>query len=88
MTGNCRKHGAICRVLTKGRLYRLNERLVQAVLVIIAMYLCTGLGLPPDYLGSRALTELQPPPSTIGSSEFPFSIDGEYFTVLLLLLLL
>ncbi|XP_021919808.1 transcriptional activator cubitus interruptus isoform X3 [Zootermopsis nevadensis] len=35
-----------------------------------------GLGLPPDYLGSRALTELQPPASTIGSSEFPFSIDA------------
>ncbi|PSN43509.1 hypothetical protein C0J52_13404, partial [Blattella germanica] len=34
------------------------------------------LGLPPDYLGSRALTELQPPPSTIGSTEFPFSIDA------------
>jgi hypothetical protein len=58
---------------------------LQAVGVLYALYflmthiyLCTGLGLPPDYLGSRALTELQPPPSTIGSSEFPFSIDGEY----------
>ena len=49
--------------------------------LITAMYLCAGLGLPPDYLGSRALTELQPPPSTIGSSEFPFSIDGEYLVV-------
>ncbi|KAK3920248.1 Transcriptional activator cubitus interruptus [Frankliniella fusca] len=29
------------------------------------------LGLPPDYLGS-----LQPPPSTLASTEFPFSIDG------------
>ncbi|KAJ9580705.1 hypothetical protein L9F63_024115, partial [Diploptera punctata] len=36
----------------------------------------SSLGLPPDYLSSRALTELQPPPSTIGSSEFPFSIDA------------
>ncbi|KAE8745003.1 hypothetical protein FOCC_FOCC008415, partial [Frankliniella occidentalis] len=27
--------------------------------------------MPPDYLGS-----LQPPPSTLASSEFPFSIDG------------
>jgi len=45
------------------------------------VYLCTGLGLPPEYLGSRALTELQPPPSTIGSSEFPFSIDGEYWSL-------
>ncbi|XP_067015349.2 transcriptional activator cubitus interruptus [Anabrus simplex] len=39
-----------------------------------------GLGLPPDYLTSRALTDLQPPPSTVGSSEFPFSIDGSRLT--------
>ena len=84
-TGKCRKHGASCHILTKEHLYRLSERLTQADLMITAMYLCTGLGLPPDYLGSRALTELQPPPSTIGSSEFPFSIDGEYLTVCLLL---
>nr|CAD7258275.1 unnamed protein product [Timema shepardi] len=39
-----------------------------------------GLVLPPDYLTSRALAELQPPTSTIGSSEFPFSIDGSRLT--------
>ena len=80
MVEKCRKHGASCYILKKGHLNRLSERLTQA-LTITAMCLCTGLGLPPDYLGSRALTELQPPPSTIGSSEFPFSIDGEYLTV-------
>ena len=82
MAAKCQKHGASCYIKKKkSHLKGLSERLTQAVLTITALCLCTGLGLPPDYLGSRALTELQPPPSTIGSSEFPFSIDGEYLTV-------
>ncbi|KAG5884381.1 hypothetical protein JTB14_026482 [Gonioctena quinquepunctata] len=34
-----------------------------------------GLGLSPEYLSARGLTELHPA-STLASSEFPFSIDG------------
>ncbi|CAG9864165.1 unnamed protein product [Phyllotreta striolata] len=34
-----------------------------------------GLGLSPEYLSARGLTEVHPA-STLGSSEFPFSIDG------------
>lgn len=37
----------------------------------------TGLSLPPDYLGSRTLADLHPPGSTLGSTEFHFSIDGQ-----------
>lgn len=35
-----------------------------------------GLGLHGDYLSSRTLTDLQQPPSTLASSDFPFSVDG------------
>uniref|UniRef100_A0A8D8LYK4 Transcriptional activator GLI3 n=2 Tax=Cacopsylla melanoneura TaxID=428564 RepID=A0A8D8LYK4_9HEMI len=38
-----------------------------------------SLGLTSDYLGSRGLSDLPPPPtapSTIGSSEFPFTLDS------------
>nr|XP_023018240.1 transcriptional activator cubitus interruptus isoform X2 [Leptinotarsa decemlineata] len=34
-----------------------------------------GLGLTPEYLSARGLTELHPS-STLASTEFPFSIDG------------
>ncbi|XP_072376701.1 uncharacterized protein ci isoform X2 [Diabrotica undecimpunctata] len=34
-----------------------------------------GLGLSPEYLSARGLTEVHPS-STLGSTEFPFSIDG------------
>ncbi|KAJ8972480.1 hypothetical protein NQ314_000173 [Rhamnusium bicolor] len=34
-----------------------------------------GLGLNPEYLSARGLTELHPT-STLASTEFPFSIDG------------
>ncbi|VEN35432.1 unnamed protein product, partial [Callosobruchus maculatus] len=34
-----------------------------------------GLGLSPEYLSARGLTELHPS-STLASTEFPFSIDG------------
>ncbi|XP_068895219.1 transcriptional activator cubitus interruptus isoform X2 [Tenebrio molitor] len=34
-----------------------------------------GLGLSPEYLSARGLSELHPS-STLASSEFPFSIDG------------
>ncbi|XP_018334384.1 transcriptional activator cubitus interruptus isoform X2 [Agrilus planipennis] len=34
-----------------------------------------GIGLPPDYIGARGLTELHPN-STLTSSEFPYSIEG------------
>ncbi|XP_065160732.1 transcriptional activator cubitus interruptus isoform X2 [Atheta coriaria] len=35
-----------------------------------------GLGLSPEYLGARGLTELHPGASTLASSDYPFSIDG------------
>ncbi|XP_063216959.1 transcriptional activator cubitus interruptus-like [Bacillus rossius redtenbacheri] len=39
-----------------------------------------GLGLPADYLSSRAFADLPAATSTVGSSEFPFSIDGSRLT--------
>lgn len=38
----------------------------------------TGLALPPDYLATRTLTDLQQPPTTLTNSDFPFSVDGKY----------
>ncbi|XP_075231625.1 transcriptional activator cubitus interruptus isoform X2 [Lycorma delicatula] len=35
-----------------------------------------GLALPPDYLATRTLTDLQQPPTTLTNSDFPFSVDG------------
>lgn len=44
----------------------------------INLIIVSGLGLHSDYLSSRTLTDLQQPPSTLASSDFPFSVDGEY----------
>ncbi|XP_039290487.1 transcriptional activator cubitus interruptus isoform X2 [Nilaparvata lugens] len=35
-----------------------------------------GLALPPDYLTTRTLSDLQQPPPPLTSSEFPFSLNG------------
>lgn len=37
----------------------------------------SGLGISPEYLTTRGLSELHPA-STLASTEFPFSIDGMY----------
>lgn len=44
----------------------------------LIFYLFSGLGLSPEYLSARGLTELHPN-STLASSEFPFSLDGEIY---------
>lgn len=45
--------------------------------IINYISLCiSGLGLSPEYINARSLTDLHPS-STLGSTEFPFSIDGK-----------
>lgn len=41
----------------------------------IVMLIYFVAGIVPDYL--RGLSDLHAPPSTMGSSEFPYSLDGE-----------
>jgi hypothetical protein len=41
--------------------------------IVMLIYLVSGI--VPDYL--RGLSDLHAPPSTMGSSEFPYSLDGK-----------
>lgn len=40
------------------------------------------MGLSPEYLSARGLSELHPS-STLASTEFPFSIDGKLFLLII-----
>jgi len=48
----------------------------------IVMLIYSVSGIVPDYL--RGLSDLHAPPSTMGSSEFPYSLDGKRHVFLLI----
>jgi hypothetical protein len=48
--------------------------------IVMLIYLVSGI--VPDYL--RGLSDLHAPPSTMGSSEFPYSLDGKRHVFLLI----